>query len=182
MGNTNSRNVPRLATFIDNQRVPDALNEVLIISSKPSKVLYVNIHVDDNFFTSSYLDGVIVSTNTGSTAYALSAGGVLLDPREQAFEIVPLNPFAGTGGFRPLVVPTFSTIEVQLLRPRLNGTVVIDGQIEFKIGPKSKIRVQRSETDISFIRFKDKIEARFYDKVRDKIIFSRKLADDSLDT
>ncbi len=35
-------------------------------------------------------------------------------PREQAFEIVPLNPFAGTGGFRPLVVPTFSTIEVQL--------------------------------------------------------------------
>ena len=84
-------------------------------------------------------------------------------------------------GFCLLVVPTFSTIEVQLLRPRLNGTVVIDGQIEFKIG-KSKIRVQRSETDISFIRFKDKIEARFYDKGRDKIIFSRKLADDSLDT
>lgn len=172
----------RIATYIDNQRLPDALNEVLAITSKNSKVLYVNISIDGNFFTSSYLDGVIVSTNTGSTAYALSAGGVLLDPREQAFEIVPLNPFAGTGGFRPLIVPTFSTIEIQLLRPRLMGLVVIDGQVEYKIGPKSKIKIVRSESDVSFIRFSDKIESRFYQKVGEKILFSRKLADDTLES
>ena len=71
----------RLSTFIGNHRLPVALNEVLVISSKPSKVLYVSVKVDGAEFTSSYLDGLIIATHTGSTAYALSAGGSLLDPR-----------------------------------------------------------------------------------------------------
>ena len=98
----------RLCTFVENQRLNDALNEVLILSSKPSKVLYVNINIDGSHFTQSYLDGLIVATNTGSTAYALSAGGMLIDPRIDCFEIVPLNPFVGTGQFRPLLVPSLS--------------------------------------------------------------------------
>lgn len=172
----------RIATYVENQRLPDALNEVLIITSKSSKVLYVNVTIDGTLFTDSYLDGLIVSTNTGSTAYALSAGGVLLDPRQQAFEIVPLNPFAGTGVFRPLIVPTFSTIEIELFRPRLVGNIVIDGQIEYRVNPKTKIKLIRSESDVSFIHFSEKMEQSYYEKVRTKILFSRKLSDDSLES
>jgi NAD+ kinase len=171
----------RLATYVGNQRLPDALNEVLIISSKPSKVLYVNIQIDGSYFTSSYLDGLIISTHTGSTAYALSAGGVLLDPRVECFEVVPLNPFAGTGVFRPVITPATSEISINLERPRLNGTIVIDGQTEYKVSPQIKIKIRRSESDLFFIRFKESVHGSYYERVRNKILFSRKLQDDSLE-
>lgn len=170
----------RLVTQIGNHILPVALNEVLIISSKPSKVLYANIMVDDQNFTSSYLDGLIISTHTGSTAYALSAGGCLLDPRLNGFEIVPLNPFAGTGVFRPLIVPTSAIIQINLQRPRLNGLVIIDGQSEYKVSPQVKITIRRAPTDVKFIRFKSQLGG-YFERVRDKILFSRKLADDSLE-
>ena len=177
-GNYHIDKSARISTYIGNHRLPLALNEVLIISSKPSKVLYTNIRIDGKNFTSSYLDGLIISTHTGSTAYALSAGGSLLDPRLDGFEIVPLNPFAGTGVFRPLIVPTFAKIEIKLQRARLNGLVVIDGQSEFKVSPQVKIVCQRSDSDMYFIRFKEKVEG-YFEKIRNKILFSRKLADDS---
>jgi NAD+ kinase len=172
----------RISTYVENHRLADALNEVLILSSKPSKVLYINISIDGCHFTQSYLDGIIVSTNTGSTAYALSAGGSLVDPRLECFEIVPLNPFVGTGAFRPLFVPTYSEISVELLRPRLTGMIVIDGQMEYKINPRTTIKIRRSESEIFFIRFKDSIQRNYYDKVKEKILFNRKLADDSLES
>lgn len=168
----------RLSTFIGNHRLPTALNEVLVISSKPSKVLYVNVKVDGAEFTSSYLDGLIISTHTGSTAYALSAGGCLLDPRLNGFEIVPLNPFVGTGIFRPLLVPMEAVIEIKLQRPRLNGLVIIDGQREFKVAPEVNIKIQRAKTDITFIRFSELV-AGYFDKLRKKILFNRQLTDNS---
>jgi NAD+ kinase len=171
----------RLTTYVGNQKLPHALNEVLIISSKPSKVLYVNIVIDGAYFTSSYLDGLIISTHTGSTAYALSAGGVLMDPRVDVFEIVPLNPFAGTGALRPLIVPTSAEILIKLQRPRLNGLIVIDGQTEYKVSPQINITIRKSDSDISFIRFRENLQEGYFERVRNKILFSRKLADDSLD-
>ncbi len=178
-GNYQLEKSARITTTIGNHKLPLALNEVLIISSKASKVLYANIKIDGTNFTSSYLDGLIVSTHTGSTAYALSAGGCLLDPRLDGFEIVPLNPFAGTGVFRPLIVPTTATIEINLQRPRLNGLVVVDGQSEYKVSPQVKIILKRAKNDIYFIRFKEKLQG-YFEKVRNKILFSRKLADDDI--
>lgn len=168
----------RLSTFIGNHKLPIALNEVLIISSKPSKVLYVSVKIDGAEFTSSYLDGLIISTHTGSTAYALSAGGCLLDPRLNGFEIVPLNPFVGTGIFRPLLVPMEAVIEIKLQRPRLNGLIIIDGQREFKVAPEVNILIKRAKTDIEFIRFHDQVNG-YFSKLRRKILFNRKLTDNS---
>jgi len=169
----------RLKTIIGKHKLPDALNEVLIISSKPSKVLYTRIEVDGAYFTSSYLDGLIISTHTGSTAYALSAGGCLMDPRVEAFEVVPLNPFVGTGVFRPLMVPTYSEIGVILERSRLNGLVIIDGQSKYRVNPEVKITIQRSESSVHFVRLNRNIVEGYYDRVRKKILFSRKILDDS---
>ena len=181
-GNYKLEECARLSTYVGNKKLPDALNEVLIISSKPSKVLYTSIGIDDAHFTSSYLDGLIISTHTGSTAYALSAGGILMDPRLDAFEIVPLNPFAGTGAFRPLLIPTSAKIDVKLERPRLNGLIVIDGQAEYRVSPQINIRIQRAESNIYFIRFKEGIHDAYFERVRNKILFSRKLSDNSPET
>ncbi|MHA1727867.1 MAG: NAD(+)/NADH kinase [Promethearchaeota archaeon] len=170
----------RLSTFIGKHKLPLALNEVLIISSKPSKVLYTSIEIDGNYFTSSYLDGLIVSTHTGSSAYALSAGGCLMDPRLNAYEIVPLNPSASTGVFRPLIVPDFAEITIKLERARLNGLVIIDGQTEYKVSPQVSIKVSRSDSYIYFIRFKENVLG-YFERVREKILFSRNIIENSID-
>ncbi len=170
----------RLSTFIGKHKLPLALNEVLIISSKPSKVLYTSIEIDGNYFTSSYLDGLIVSTHTGSSAYALSAGGCLMDPRLNGYEIVPLNPSASTGVFRPLIVPDFAEITIKLERARLNGLVIIDGQTEYKVSPQVSIKVSRSDSDIYFIRFKENVLG-YFERVREKILFSRNIIENSID-
>jgi len=108
-------------------KLSNALNEVLIISSKSSKVLQISIRIDGIFLNRSYLDGIIVSTPTGSTAYNLSAGGAIINPNMESMQITPLNSFAGAG-LKPMIVPIDSEIEIQLLRPRLDAKIVIDGQ------------------------------------------------------
>jgi len=143
-------------------------------------VLYTSIEIVDSYFTSSCLDGLIVSSHTGSSAYALSAGGCLMDPRLNAFEIVPLNPSASTGVFRPLIVPDFAEITVKLERARLNGLVIIDGQAEYKVSPQVSIKISRSDSEIRFIRFKENVLG-YFKRVREKILFSRNIIENSID-
>ena len=95
-------------------KLNNALNEILIVSSKNSKVLQVSVKINGAFLNRSYLDGVIISTSTGSTAYNLSAGGAIVKPSLDIMQLTPLNPFARSG-LKPLVLPTNSEIEIQLL-------------------------------------------------------------------
>jgi len=147
-------------------RLSNALNEVLIISSKSSKVLQVSIRIDGVFLNRSYLDGIIISTPTGSTAYNLSAGGAIVNPNMESMQLTPLNSFAGSG-LKPIIVPIDSEIEIQLLRPRLDAKIVIDGQQIIKsIAPNTKIRVRKAKSKNEFIRF----SGSYYTRLRKKII------------
>ncbi|MFW9969043.1 MAG: NAD(+)/NADH kinase [Candidatus Odinarchaeota archaeon] len=147
-------------------KLSNALNEILIISTKSSKVLQVSIRVDGIFLNRSYLDGVIISTPIGSTAYNLSAGGAIVNPSMEVIQITPLNIFAGTG-LKPIVVPINSEIEIQLLRPRLDAKIVIDGQqIIRRIAPNTKIRIRKANSYNEFIRF----SGSYYTRLRKKII------------
>ena len=147
-------------------KLNNALNEVLIVSTKSSKVLQISIRVDGIFLNRSYLDGVIISTPTGSTAYNLSAGGAIVNPNIEIMQITPLNSYAGSG-LKPIVVPIDSEIEIQLLRPRLDAKIVIDGQqIIRRIAPNSKIRIRKANSHNEFIRF----NGSYYTRLRKKII------------
>ncbi len=147
-------------------RLSNALNEVLIVSSKSSKVLQISIRIDGIFLNRSYLDGIIISTPTGSTAYNLSAGGAIVNPTMEIMQITPLNSFAGSG-LKPILVPIDSEIEIQLLRPRLDAKIVIDGQqIIKRIAPNTKIRIRKANSSNKFIRFKGS----YYNRLRKKII------------
>jgi NAD+ kinase len=147
-------------------KLSNALNEVLIISSKSSKVLQISIRIDGVFLNRSYLDGVIISTPTGSTAYNLSAGGAIVNPNIEVMQITPLNSFAGSG-LKPIIVPIDSEIEVQLLRPRLDAKIVVDGQkIIKRIAPNTKIRIRKANSKNKFIRF----SGSYYSRLRKKII------------
>ncbi|MFX1324856.1 MAG: NAD(+)/NADH kinase [Promethearchaeota archaeon] len=147
-------------------RLGNALNEVLIVSSKSSKVLQVSININNVFLNRSYLDGVIISTPIGSTAYNLSAGGAIVNPELEIMQITPLNSFAGSG-LKPIIVNIDSVIEIQLLRPRLDAKIVIDGQRTFKkIAPNTKIRIRKANSQIKFIRF----DKSYYSRLRKKIL------------
>ena len=163
---TCSKIMPFIVKNSEEIRLNSALNEVLIVSSKSSKVLQVSIKINGIFLNRLYLDGVIVSTSTGSTAYNLSAGGAIVNPNLEIMQITPLNSFARSG-LKPIVVPLDSEIEIQLLRPRLDAKIVIDGQRTIKkIQPNTKVRIRKSYSKIKFIRFKKS----YYTRLRKKII------------
>ena len=151
-------------------KLDNALNEVLIVSSKSSKVLLVSIKIDGVFLNRSYLDGVIISTSVGSTAYNLSAGGAIVNSSLELMQLTPLNSFARSG-LKPIVLPISSEIEIQLLRARLNAKIIIDGQRTFKkIQPNSIIKVRKANAYSKFIRVSKNLSDNYYRRLRKKII------------
>ncbi len=161
-----SKITPYIVKNSEEIRLNNALNEVLIVSSKSSKVLQVSIRINGIFLNRSYLDGVIISTSTGSTAYNLSAGGAIVNPNMEIMQITPLNSFAGSG-LKPIILPIDGVIEIQLLRPRLDAKIVIDGQRTIKkIAPNTKIRIRKANSHNKFIRFSKS----YYTRLRKKIL------------
>ncbi len=161
--------VSRLKVILENRRLPDALNEVFICSARPSKILKMAVNIDGEFYSNCYADGVIIATSTGSTAYSLSAGGSLIDPRVQNItQIVPVCPYARMT-MRPIIVPSNSQVEISLLRPRLNATLIVDGQFEIPVSPNKRIRVRRSRRTLKFLRFGE-IHQNYYQRLRTTLL------------
>ncbi len=155
---------------LEEVKLTNALNEVLIVSSKSSKVLQISVKANGVFLNRSYLDGIIISTATGSTAYSLSAGGSIVSPSLEIMQLTPLNSFARSG-LQPIVLPIDSEIEIKLLRPRLSAKIVIDGQQTVKrIQPNTRIIVRKANSSTKFIRFSANIYESYFNRLRKKII------------
>lgn len=86
----------RVASEFEGKRLPDALNEVVIKSAQPGKVVHTEVKINGDPVGSGTSDGLIIATPTGSTAYALSAGGPVIDPRLEVLVLVLICPM-GTG-------------------------------------------------------------------------------------
>jgi NAD+ kinase len=143
--------------------LPLALNEVVLMTRKPAKMLHIQISVDDEIMEELRADGLIIATPSGSTAYSMSAGGPIIDPKVKAFIIVPICPFKL--GARPTVVSDESIIKVKLLREGKKAVAVIDGQFEEEINYMDEIIFRKSDNCAYFVRLtKD-----FYRKVREKL-------------
>ncbi len=141
---------------------PDALNEVLIASTLPSKMLLMRLSVDDEVITDIQADGAIISTPTGSTAYNMSAGGSIIEPTMNALSLTAICPYSY---FRSLVFPASSTVRVELLKPRADGMVIVDGRSYIALKPGSVIEATVSENKTRFIRFNP-----FYSRINKRIM------------
>ncbi|MDO5848271.1 MAG: bifunctional NADP phosphatase/NAD kinase [Methanobrevibacter sp.] len=141
-----------------------ALNEVVIMTDKPSKMLHFEVEVDGEVVEEFRADGLIVSTPSGSTAYAMSAGGPIVDPKLEAFIIIPICPYKL--GIRPFVVSDKSEIIVKLLKKGKKAIFVMDGQINEEAEYEEEIKFKKAEKDVYFIRTSKKY---FYKKVKDKL-------------
>ncbi|HII66930.1 MULTISPECIES: NAD(+) kinase [Thermococcus] len=155
----------KIRVFVEDVSIPDALNDVVILTSIPGKVTHLKYYVDGELAEDIRADGLIISTPTGSTAYALSAGGPLVDPRLHAILLVPLAPVALTA--RPLVVPDCSSIEIEVLTER-EIVLTVDGQFYTQLPSNLKIRVEKSPRKTKFVRFSERIYPKYTLKIKKK--------------
>ncbi|SDX77895.1 NAD+ kinase [Allochromatium warmingii] len=119
-----------------------ALNDVTIHKWGTARLIELEIWIDGLFVSAQRSDGLIVSTPTGSTAYALSGGGPLVDPALDAMLLVPICPHDLSN--RPLVVPGSRMIEVRVRGPEQGHVqVTCDGQTDLRLPPGARVRITR---------------------------------------
>ena len=140
-----------------------ALNEVTVEKAARERMLEVVIEVDGRPLSTFGCDGVVVSTPTGSTAYAFSAGGPIVWPTVDALLMIPLSAHALFA--RALVVPPTSVLAVEVLR-RTDGTGVLwcDGRRTFDLAVGARVEVCASPTPVRRARL-HRAEDRFTDRL-----------------
>lgn len=140
----------------------NALNEALIVTTRPAKMLKFSVIVDGVTTEQFRADGLLISTPTGSTAYAMSAGGPIVDPRIQGFLLVPLAPYLLSS--RPHLISSDRNLEVKLESSK-PANLVIDGQKTIELGTLMTITVKRSELPALFVD----VKRNFFEKVDNKL-------------
>jgi len=154
----------RLKVVLNKKSLPPATNEVALLTASPAKMIEFEIMVDGSLMEDFRADGVIIATSTGSTAYAMSAGGPIVDPRVDAIVLVPMAPFKLSS--RPWVIPGGSVIEVKLKLPMKEALVVVDGQSTTTISVNDTVVISKAETPARFVKVG---RDGFYAKVKSKL-------------
>ena len=136
-----------------------ALNEAVIVTARPAKILDFSVSVNGKVIDSFRSDGLIISTPTGSTAYAMSAGGPIVDPAVEAMLLVPMSPYMLSS--RPYLLNSDAEVTVTLCSDK-TALLVIDGQDQYEIGRSAKIVIRKAESPALFVdagrTFVEKVE------------------------
>jgi len=140
-----------------------AFNDIVVARGAGSGMVELKVTVDDHFMYNQRSDGLIISTPTGSTAYALSAGGPLLHPNLAGIVFVPIAPHALSN--RPIVVPDSSKIIIEISAVR-EASVNFDMQSFANLIIGDQIHIQRSEQVIGFLHPKN---WNYYHTLREKM-------------
>lgn len=129
-----------------------ALNDVVVHKGGVARVVRLHVVVDGEEVGSYSADGIIIATPTGSTAYSLSAGGPVVVPGVDALVVTPICPH--TLAVRPIVVPATATVEVTVLPPWGDETVLVsfDGQVGTPIEDDASVHITRSSKQARLIR------------------------------
>ena len=127
-----------------------ALNDVVLHPGKYIRMIDFELYIDDEFVYRQRSDGLIISTPTGSTAYALSVGGPIMHPQLDAIAVVPLNPH--TLSSRPIVIHGDSEIKVLVGAQRdINPHVTSDGQTHVVTQTGDEVIVRKKPEHLKLI-------------------------------
>ncbi len=142
-----------------------ALNDAVISNGSIARIIDLQLSEGGQPINTYRADGLIIATPTGSTAYSMSAGGPVADPRISCFCVTPICPHLS--GARPILFPDDAVIEVGHVCKREKVLyLTLDGKINFELLRGDVVRITRSELMASIIRVK---ERSFYEKLRQKI-------------
>lgn len=131
-----------------------ALNDTVILCADQARAISLRARSAENFVADYFGDGLIISTPTGSTAYALAASGPIVDPSLDVLLIAPICPHTLTQ--RPLIVPASNPFSVRLSRRRAHENpqvlMSLDGQIGCALKVGDEVRVRRYAKPLKLLR------------------------------
>lgn len=143
----------------------EALNDIVLHPGKSARMIRFDMYIDDQFVMNQKSDGLIVATPTGSTAYALSAGGPIMLPKLDAVVLVPMHPH--TLSNRPIVIDANATIRIVICESNLTyPSISCDGQLHITSAPGDEICITRKAGGIRLIHPENHD---FYDVCRNKL-------------
>lgn len=144
-----------------------ALNDVVIGKAYLPRIINFKTFVSDELVTTYSADGLIISTPTGSTAYSLSAGGPVVDPK---LKVVILSPIcAHTLAVRPLIISSKETVKIILEPPAKEILLTIDGQIGFPLKEEDAVEIKKAPYQAHLVRIKERA---FFKILRTKLGWS----------
>lgn len=163
-----------LETLINTNEITQsghALNEIVLSAQGAHHLIQYEIYVDRQFVCRQRADGLIIATPTGSTAYALSAGGPIIHPELNALTLVPMFPH--TLSMRPIVINGDSTIVLRV-KENLNSQIQIscDSQTFLPVTEDSLIEIKKKEQSITLIHPNN---YNYYKSLRSKLHWGTKL-------
>lgn len=146
-----------------------AFNDVVVNKGSQGRLIEFEIYIDDQFVYSQRADGLVVSSPTGSTAYALSAGGPILHPSLEAVVLVPICPH--TLSARPIAVNSHSEIEINVIHAD-DARVHFDGQLHADLQVGDRVVIRRAHNSVRLLH---PVGHSYYDTLRQKLRWGEKL-------
>ncbi|MFN2389680.1 MAG: NAD(+)/NADH kinase [Actinomycetota bacterium] len=144
------------------------LNEVLVERSGRHRLVRLSVLVGGETLGAFNADGVIVATPTGSTAYALSAGGPIVSPRAQCLVVVPVNPHMILS--RPFVLAPDETVDIVVEEVEQGAALTLDGSIGCDLEGGATVAVERHPRPLRLVRLSGPV---FLERLRQKLNLPR---------
>lgn len=154
-------------TWRDGQKIEqdlEGLNEVVVSRGSMARVVRISTEINDSYLTTYVADGVIVSTPTGSTAYALAAGGPILPPELQNILLLPIAPHLSLA--RPVVLDKGATVSLKV-RTDHKAILTVDGQFMVDLQDGDRVLVASSPHRACFVRLQPR--SYFYQTLMDRL-------------
>jgi len=149
-------------------KVIHAINDVVVDKSRSPRLIDLDAHIDGAFAVTYRGDGLIISSPTGSTAYALSNNGPIVTPTSRVLGITPISPHTLSG--RPLIVPDSSVIRLFVHAGADEALLSADGRVEALLKPPAEITVRRAGHSVRLVRMQGRT---YFDVLRAKLLWGQ---------
>jgi NAD+ kinase len=137
----------------DTEGQAEALNDVVVGRGARANVVYLRAEVDGGYLATYVADGLIVATPTGSTAYALAAGGPILPPQLRNILLVPVAPHLSMA--RPIVLSQGVMVRITVVGDRPT-VLTVDGEVQAELGSGDDVAVEASPHVACFARVQER--------------------------
>ncbi len=127
-----------------------AINDFVVDKGGWSKMVEIELTIDDEYVTTFSADGLIIATPAGSTGYSLSVGGPIVNPKAEVIAISPISPHSLT--FRPLIVNKDQVVKIKVHSPHTRVLLNCDGQRAFEYHPPVVFEAARSSKPLKVLR------------------------------
>lgn len=148
-----------------------AFNDIVVHKGHVARMIELDLYIDGQYVNTQRADGLIVSTPTGSTAYALSGGGPILNPGLNAIVLVPICPH--TMSQRPIVIDADTEIEIRISdNNHGDALVTCDGQLNVNLGIGDSVHISKHTNPVHMIHPAD---YNYYEILRAKLHWAHRL-------